>query len=36
MDRSHEIGNFFVGSIGGLAIYNKAVSNEEMYQLGYL
>jgi hypothetical protein len=36
VDRSQEIGNFFVGSIGGLAIYNKALTNEEMHQLAYL
>jgi hypothetical protein len=36
VDRSQEIGNFFVGSIGGLAIYNKALTNEEMHQLACL
>lgn len=33
VDRSHEIGNFFVGSMGGLAIYNKALTDEEIYEL---
>lgn len=33
VDRSGEMGNFFVGKIGGLAIYDRALSTEEMEYL---
>ncbi|WNR44058.1 LamG domain-containing protein [Paenibacillus roseipurpureus] len=33
VDRLHEIGNYFVGSFGGLAIYNKALSANELSEL---
>ncbi|MDR6550181.1 LamG domain-containing protein [Paenibacillus qinlingensis] len=36
VNRSNEIGNFFVGSIGGLAIYNHALTDEEIYNLAYM
>lgn len=33
VDRSGEMGNFFVGQIGGLAVYNRALTLDEMTYL---
>lgn len=33
VDRSGEMGNFFVGQIGGLAVYDRALTPEEMVYL---
>ena len=33
VDRSGEIGNFFVGQIGGLAVYNRALTSDEIRYL---
>ena len=33
VDRSGEMGNFFVGKIGGLAVYNRALTPKEMEYL---
>ena len=33
VNRSGEMGNFFVGQIGGLAVYDRALTKEEMRYL---
>lgn len=33
VDRLHEIGNYYVGLLGGLAIYNRALTDAEMMEL---
>jgi hypothetical protein len=34
VDREGEIGNYFVGRIGGIAVYDRALSPAELHALG--